>query len=109
MEIVLTPEQQKKFLEDEWINIKCDGYRIFIELDHLTKSFYYGEVIKTKNGKTMEGYCFDRKDLEKMKSKRLHDPSYYSNDPLCPNCMTYMIYKFEYCPRCGQKLDWSEK
>lgn len=32
----------------------------------------------------------------------------------CPNCNSYAIYgyefdeKFKYCPKCGQKIDWSE-
>ena len=26
----------------------------------------------------------------------------------CPNCESEMFIQFEYCPECGQKLDWSE-
>ena len=24
----------------------------------------------------------------------------------CPNCYTHMIYRFNYCPKCGQVLRW---
>ena len=54
-----------------------------------------------------DGDNFD--ELKKLEAARPYDPSWHSNDPLCPNCQTYMIYHFEHCPKCGQKLDWSEK
>lgn len=105
MTIELTDEQMRSFLEDEWLNIKGGGYRIYVELDNQLLS--YLEFAKMNGGKTEQGYAVGKSDLEKMHPKRPNDPSYYRNDPLCPNCATYMIYKFEHCPRCGQKLDWS--
>lgn len=109
MDINLTREQINDFLKDEYININLGDYRIYMEISHEKKDIWYFELIKSKNGKTIQGYAHDISELELLESKRPEDPSWYHNDPLCPNCQTYMIYKFEHCPRCGQKLDWSEK
>lgn len=106
--IELTEEQIAEFIKDEYIDIKIGNYRIYMELTK-DKLIWYFELIKSKNGKTEQGYAYDIADLELLRPKRPHDPSYYHNDPLCPNCGTYMIYHFEHCPKCGQKLDWSEK
>ena len=105
MEIICTEEQVKEFLDDEFIEITIGNHRIYAELDR-EKNFWYFEMVKSNNGKTLQGYAYDITELEKLKSKR---PNYYHNDPLCPNCGTYMIYQFEHCPKCGQKTDWSEK
>lgn len=113
MTIKLTSEQMDEFLKDEYITINIgetgeENYRLYLELNK-DKSVWYIELIKTKHGRIEQGYAFDTSDFELLKPKRPHDPSYYHNDPLCPNCGTYMIYHFEHCPKCGQKLDWSEK
>lgn len=108
MDINLTQKQAEEFLNDEYININLGDYRIYMELTR-EKDIWYFEFVKSKNGKTIQGYAHNVSQLELLNPKRLNDPSWYRNDPLCPNCGTYMIYKFEHCPRCGQKLDWSEK
>lgn len=108
MEIKATNEQADEFLKDCWTEVQIGDYRIYLELNK-DGSLWYAELIKSKNGKTEQGYAFDTEMLEKMLPKRPYDPSYYHDDPLCPNCQTYMIYQFEHCPKCGQKLDWSEK
>lgn len=110
MDINLTQEQINEFLEKGYINIYMGDYRFYMELsDSSTNNIWYFELVKTKNGKTIQAYKHDISELELLKSKRPTDPSWYHNDPLCPNCQTYMIYHYEHCPRCGQKLDWSEK
>ena len=109
MDIKLTQEEIENFLNDEYINIDLGDYRIYMEITHEGKNIWYFELIKSENGKTLQGYAHDVKQLDLLKPKRPNDPSWYRNDPLCPNCGTYMIYKFEHCPKCGQKLDWSEK
>lgn len=109
MDINLTREQIDDFLKDEYIDINLGDYKIYMEINHKEKDIQYFELIKSKNGKTIQGYAYDINKLELLESKRPEDPSWYRNDPLCPNCHTYMIYKFEHCPRCGQKLDWSKK
>ena len=109
MEIRATDEQVKEFQEDRYVDIQIGDYRIYMEPRDDNKGFYYAEIVKSKNGKTENGYAFDYTELEKLQPKRTDDPSWYHNDPLCPNCQTYMIYHFEHCPKCGQKLDWSEK
>ena len=107
--INITDGQLTEFLDDEYLEITAGDYRIYLELDHREKRIAYFELIKRKNGKTEQGYAHDVGELELLVPKRTRDPSYYSNDPLCPNCGTYLIYHFEHCPKCGQKIDWSEK
>ena len=107
MNIDLSDEQVQEFLSDGCVRIKFGDYSIYMELAQ--DIMYYFELIKRKNGKTEQGYAFDTTDLDRLKAKRPNDPSFYHNDPLCPNCRSYMLYRFEYCPKCGQKLDWSEK
>lgn len=107
MEINLTEEQTLQVVENEYINIKFGEYRLFLELDRDKEPWYF-EIVHSRNGKTIRGYAHDVSELELLIPQKPHDPSYYHNDPLCPHCSTYMIYKFEHCPKCGQKLDWSE-
>lgn len=110
MDINLTQEQIKEFLENGYIIIDMGDYRFYMELsNNNTNNIRYFELVKFENGKTIQAYAHDISELELLKPKRPDDPSWYHNDPLCPHCRTYMIYKFEHCPRCGQKLDWSEK
>ena len=108
MDINLTQEQANKFMKDKYININIGDYKIYLELTS-DNYLYYFELAKTKNGKIGQIYTYNICELELLKPKRTNDPSWHHNDPLCPNCGTYMIYKFEHCPKCGQKLDWSEK
>lgn len=110
MDIKLTPEQVEEFLGDEYINIEIGDYRLYMEIEPgCGGRMWYFEAVKSKNGRTEQGYAFDITELEKLQPKRPTDPSYYHNDPLCPNCQTYLIYNFEHCPKCGQKIDWSEE
>ena len=111
MQIDLTDSQATEIIEDEWLTIEFKNkddkkYRIYLELDRGKIPFYF-EFVHSKNEKTIKGYSFDTEDLDKLIAAKPDDPSYYHNEPLCPTCRTYMIYKFEHCPRCGQKLDWS--
>lgn len=108
MKITATEEEIKDFLEDGTATIDIGDFHLYLETDR-DGLMWYTELIKSKNGKTQQGYAFNITDFERLKPKRPYDPSYYHNDPLCPNCQTYMIYHFEHCPKCGQKLDWSEK
>ena len=109
MKIELTNEQISQFLEDQYVNIKIGDYELYFETSNYDNTPCYFEIIQKKNDKTLKMYVLDTGELELLKPKRPHDPSYWHNDPLCPNCGTYMIYNFEHCPKCGQKIDWSEK
>lgn len=109
MKIELTNEQISQFLEDQYVNIKMGDYELYFETSNYDNTPCYFEIIQKKNDKTLKMYVLDTGELELLKPKRPHDPSYWHNDPLCPNCGTYMIYNFEHCPKCGQKIDWSEK
>lgn len=105
MKIKLTGDQINEILNDSYLEITSDcGFGIYLEVGTLL-GLKYGEISQNRRC----AYVFNKEDLELMKPKRPTDPSWYHNDPLCPNCQTYMIYKFEHCPRCGQKLDWSER
>ena len=108
MKIELTKEQVSQFLEDNHISIKMGDYEFYFETSNYDNMPFYLEFTYKKNGKTIRSYAHDTAELELLKAKRPHDPSYWHNDPLCPTCGTYMIYNFEHCPKCGQKLDWSE-
>ena len=109
MKVELTKEQIKEFEEDQFLYINAGRTSVYIELNR-DGEFWYEEVAKiNEKGQRRKAYCFDANDLGRLIPKRTDDPSYWHNDPLCPNCGTYMIYHFEHCPKCGQKLDWSEK
>ena len=109
MKIELTKEQVSQFLEDNYISIKMGDYELYFGTGNYDNTPCYFEIIQKKNNKTLKMYAHETNELELLKPKRPHDPSYWHNDPLCPNCGTYMIYNFEHCPKCGQKIDWSEK
>lgn len=110
MDINLTQEQIKEFLKNGYINVYMGDYRFYMELGGLGSDLIsYFELVKSENGKTVQSYKHDVGELKLLKPKRPYDPSWYHNDPLCPNCQTYMIYHYEHCPRCGQKLDWSKE
>ena len=111
MKIELTPEQIQQFQEDGYIILDWGKNRFYIEVDK-NGHFLYGEVSSVFNEEDdmkRKAYCFDEKDLQKMHPRKPYDPSWYHNEPLCPSCQAYMIYHFEHCPKCGQKLDWSER
>lgn len=109
MEIKLTSEQAAKFIEDKYIDIQLgDNLRFYLDLDRDEAPLYF-EVVQSEKNKTVHGYAYSFDELRKLEAARPYDSSFYKNDPLCPNCHTYMIYHFEHCPKCGQKLDWSEK
>lgn len=109
MTVKLTNEQVSQFLEDSYISIEMGDYELYLETNSYDNMPFYFELTYKKNGKTLRSYAHGTEELELLKPKRPHDPSYWNNDPLCPNCGTYMIYNFEHCPKCGQKIDWSEK
>lgn len=108
MDINLTQEQIDEFLDNRYINFIIGDYRIYVQLSRENDIWYF-ELVKSLNGKTVQSYSHTITELELLRPKRPYDPSWYHNDPLCPHCRTYMIYNFDYCPKCGQKLDWSEK
>ena len=109
MKIELTNEQISQFLEDQYVSIKMGDYELYFETGNYDNTPCYFEIIQKKNNKTLKMYAHGTEELELLKPKRPHDPSYWHNDTLCPNCGTYMIYNFEHCPKCGQKIDWSER
>jgi len=112
MKIQFTTQQLEALKNDGWFLVDCgDGREFYFEFN-TDCAFTYGELQNSKS--TVEAgyartYWFDTDGLNRLYPTKPRDPSYYHNDPLCPTCGTYMIYKFECCPRCGQALDWRER
>lgn len=110
MKIELSPEQKAQLEEDKYLRIDIgDSAGLYFEFNN-DNTFNYAEIFNPKeNIGRRQGFSFDSQDLERLMPKKPIDPSYYHNDPLCPNCSTYLIYKFECCPKCGQVIDWRER
>ena len=107
MEIKLTEEQYKQLKEDRYLEIN-NGHviNLYIEYSPQMDVDYIGVYNTELPAHISRNYALGKDVLETLRQKK-PDPGYYSDDPRCPNCLTYMIYKFEHCPRCGQHLDWS--
>ena len=63
-------------------------------------------------GLLISTYIFE-KPIEKSKAKKPTPtkPSgneLYTGFYICPNCEGLLSQKYEYCHKCGQKLDWSD-
>ena len=60
------------------------------------------------SSKYVKAYEMAIKALEKQIAKKmLFTPKKFPCDYECPNgCKQYDEYKINYCPNCGQKLDW---
>lgn len=55
------------------------------------------------------GDCIDRQQPEKPHIIRDGDDSFPVLEYHCPCCMKDLyIFKYNYCPDCGQKIDWSD-
>lgn len=110
MKIELTDEQMNKLLKDQWIEVNHEGsgldFKIYVEVDKEC-AFDYGEYYQPKTQRP-DNFSLDRDDIERLKPRKPNDGSWYHKDPLCPYCQTSLIYKFEFCPRCGQMIDWSD-
>jgi len=110
LKLKLTQEDADKIWEDQYLDIIIPGgLKIYVEVSP-EFNFEYGEIYEHEPQDQKihkhKNYYFDRSDLNKLIPTKPRDWSYYRNDPLCPNCGTYMVYNFEYCPKCGQALDW---
>lgn len=108
MKFQFTKDQIETFLADEWIDADLGDYDFYIELDSDMNISYF-EMTHKSDGKTKQGYAFSSSDLDRLYEKKPEDPSWYRNEPRCPRCGAYLLYKYEFCPKCGQKLDWSER
>ncbi len=114
MKIQLTDEQWEEFSQER------DSERsAWIALTHEESGFFlYAEATIDKDDKAIITYteanigtdCFygDKETRERFlefgKRTKLND-----KNNKCPNCFTPMIYRFNYCPKCGQILKWEEE
>lgn len=73
-------------------------------------------LFRTADEKTVEGFRL-RKDipwaisaLEKQASRKVNEITQYESilDGYCPCCQRYITSILNYCPDCGQCLDWEE-
>ena len=110
MKINLTEEQYSQLKEDGFLDIESpdNGIRLYVEYSKDMDLDYFESYRLDVPARSRRDYALGKKELEKLKPKKPSDPSWYHDKPLCPNCGTYMIYNFEHCPKCGQKLFWSE-
>lgn len=112
MTIDFTPEQYEELIKDRYLDIRFNedkSHSLYIEVDESGRLEYFEYITGRNKFDSSHNYALLASDLDKLKPQRPGDPSYYRNDPLCPHCGSYMLYHFEHCPKCGQKLDWSEK
>ena len=95
MKIELTTDQIKQLIDDGFLDIDLGyGSKLYYECA-ADGTFNYGEIFDPCGlTEKRKSFAFDRKDLNKLKPTKPDDPSWYHNDPLCPTCQTYMIYKF---------------
>lgn len=111
MKVELSEEQVNQFVSDEYMDIDAGNYRFYFEIDKDTsgklRPSYFEISMKGAKG-NFKPVAHNVKELRKLEPLKPADPSWHHNDPLCPSCRSYMLYKYEHCPKCGQKLDWSE-
>lgn len=110
MEVKLTEEQYAQLKKDGTLGIEApnNGIRLYVEYSPDMDIDYIEAYHYEKPAHSRRDYVLNFEELEKLKPKKPSDPNWYHDKPLCPNCGTYMIYNFEHCPKCGQKLLWSE-
>lgn len=69
------------------------------------------ELVAIKNT-PVEYLGFAIEALEKqIPKKTIENPTddtclYYEN--YCPSCENLLVVRYKHCPKCGQKIDWSE-
>ena len=110
MKIVLTKEQYEQLQEDRYIDITTSpdrGITLYVEFSSDMDLDYIESYDTSRPKHSRRDYTLNKDELELLIAKKPYDPSWHHNYPLCPNCQTYMIYRFENCPKCGQHLDWS--
>jgi len=111
MKIALTEEQYAELRKDHYLEIiinEATKQNLYFEFND-AGAFNYGEINQKGVPGYPRGFYFDDGDLKKIIPAKPTDPSWYHNEPLCPNCGAYMLYHYECCPKCGQTLDWRER
>lgn len=91
-----------KMTEEEAIEI-IDISPAYIGLEKISKGCSYDEWSQAVN-----------MAIEALQKQIPTLPIYSCPDFMCPKCMTYGIEdldreKLDYCPNCGQAIDWRDK
>lgn len=112
MKIKLTKDQIDQILNDSYLDISyedSDGDNLGVYCEFSPElNLEYIEINGRFGKQKLAKYAFTSEELELLKPKKPYDPSWYHKEPLCPNCQTNLIYHFENCPKCGQRMDWRE-
>lgn len=100
MNIILTKDDIEQFKKDQYMRIEVssedesfDGMYFEFDSDF---NFVYGEFGK---------YVFNNSDLERACMKTPKE-EYGDHNFSCPNCYRSLIFNIDFCPFCGQKMDW---
>lgn len=113
MIIQLTSEQYNQLIEEAE---RTRGGELCgsLEIQHESGFQLYAEMYLT-DGKTVITYteanrgnnCFygDKEIRDRFIEWGRRTPLTDEHNS-CPNCYTPMIYRFNYCPKCGQTLKW---
>ncbi len=108
MKIELTKEQADKFIQDGYMEVGYqDIFTSYIEIGRELGLTYF--EYKAQVDKRRKVVCADNNDFRKIQKDYIYYGQYSSDDPRCPNCLEHMIYQFNYCPKCGQALNWNEE
>lgn len=104
MKITLNEEQLEQLAEEQYLDIQLNnGSSLYFEFNK-DLTFSYCEIINPKSTNRRKTYSFGTEELAKMDETIPYYPFSNIHNPQCPQCMTPLIYKFDYCPKCGQKI-----
>lgn len=118
MKIKLTDEQIMEVIKTGSISISAEdeslkGFHIYLEFGS-ELGFEYGEICAPDYSTDAKDkkYIFDSESLSLAKPESpetLYHPYNWNKEYVaCPKCNTPMIYKYDYCPKCGKSIDWSK-
>lgn len=116
MKIILTDEQYEQLMSDA--NERHGVKTWWLSVSHEPSELELYVEGRIEGGKTVIEYVdanrgehrfYGDEDIRDRflkfgKRKELNDKN---NE--CPNCCTPMIYRFNYCPNCGQVLEWEKE
>jgi len=116
MTIKLTDEQIQEVIKTGFISISAEdeslkGFNIYLEFG-LELGFEYGEICAPECSTDAEDkkYIFNSESLSLSKPEPPYRPwQSWSEYIACPKCFIPMIYKYDYCPKCGKSIDWSKE
>lgn len=114
MKIKLTDEQIQEVIKTGNIAISAEdeslkGFYIYLEFGS-ELGFEYGEICapECSTDSKDKKYIFDSESLSLSEQEPPHKNG-WEGYVACPKCFIPMIYKYDYCPKCGKSIDWSKE